>query len=267
MTEIPKTDIGFCIYCHSTEPPLTREHVMPRGLGGNVPPGGAHEAMVLQNATCESCRQITQRIEEGCLLDAFGPARKRLGLTRKDRATGKSKAHIVRFDETSDNIEVDDIHIPGALMIPSYRMSARFLPEGDWRGPDLKVIVTREASFPSDEVQKIGVAMTCNIPMFARLLAKIAYGVAVYHVGLDNFVPTITPLILREDVEYRWHVGGFCEEIPEPEKSEHLHTAKIRHHEGLLGVDIQLFREYGGPINYVIVGYDKRQLIPSRLRV
>ena len=255
------TDIGFCIYCGSTAPPLTREHVMPRGLGGNVPPGDSSEAMVLKKATCEPCRRITQRIEERCLLDMFGPARKRLGLNRKDRDTGQHEASIDRADGTSETMDVDYAHIPGALVLPSYRMASLFLKEGEWRGPDLKMLITRPAKFPSDDITRIGVTLKCDIPLFARLLAKIAFGVAVHQIGLDSFIPTIRPLILDDDEDYRKHVGGFCEEIPEPEKSDKLHTIKIRFHDGLVCADVQLFHEYGGPINYVILGHDRRSFI------
>src|ERR1700681_3245115 len=80
-------NVGVCIYCGDTTPPLTREHILPRGLGGNVAPHGQTQALVLQKATCEQCRLITSRLEEECLRPMMNYARARLGLKRKDRKT------------------------------------------------------------------------------------------------------------------------------------------------------------------------------------
>src|SRR4051794_33678678 len=80
------TDIGQCIYCGNTKPPLTREHVLPRGLGGFKSPNGYRSALVLQNASCEPCRKATQQIENDCLVNMLPHIRGRLGWWRKDRS-------------------------------------------------------------------------------------------------------------------------------------------------------------------------------------
>jgi hypothetical protein len=59
--------IGACIYCNSTEPPLTQEHVLPKGLAGFKAPIGHHEAIILRKASCEKCREITRVIEGDCM--------------------------------------------------------------------------------------------------------------------------------------------------------------------------------------------------------
>jgi len=43
------SDIGACIYCGDKALPLSREHVLPRGLGGSMSPDGYSDALVLQN--------------------------------------------------------------------------------------------------------------------------------------------------------------------------------------------------------------------------
>ena len=48
-------DVGACIYCGRKDIELSREHVMPRGLGGNWAPDGMANALVLKNASCKSC--------------------------------------------------------------------------------------------------------------------------------------------------------------------------------------------------------------------
>src|SRR5947208_13602278 len=99
-------DVGACIYCGETRGPLTREHVLPRGLGGNWAPEGYSDAFVLQHATCSSCSQITQNIEDECLRSMMDPGRARLGLKRKDRITALS-ATIDHPDGYTQRREVD----------------------------------------------------------------------------------------------------------------------------------------------------------------
>jgi hypothetical protein len=79
------TNVGQCIYCGEASSPLTREHVLPRGLGGFKSPAGSSNALVLQQASCESCQVITQSIEDDCLSGQFWPIRSRLKFNRKDR--------------------------------------------------------------------------------------------------------------------------------------------------------------------------------------
>ena len=49
-------DVGECIYCGDTKPPLTREHILPRGLGGELSPVALHQALVLRQASCSRCQ-------------------------------------------------------------------------------------------------------------------------------------------------------------------------------------------------------------------
>lgn len=71
VNEFPFLNVGACIYCGDKTPPLSREHVLPRGLGGGSAPDGYSGALVLQNASCEICRRVTQKIEEQCLLSIW----------------------------------------------------------------------------------------------------------------------------------------------------------------------------------------------------
>jgi IS5 family transposase len=43
-------DVGACIYCGDDRSRLTREHVLPRGLGGNWEPEGFSDALVTGRA-------------------------------------------------------------------------------------------------------------------------------------------------------------------------------------------------------------------------
>jgi 5-methylcytosine-specific restriction endonuclease McrA len=58
----PAVSIGRCIYCRTTDGPLTREHVIPKGLGGHL---------VLHEATCTPCQKLIGKIETAVLRDSL----------------------------------------------------------------------------------------------------------------------------------------------------------------------------------------------------
>ena len=60
-----------CIYCLDAEPPFTREHVIPRGMGGG---------MILLEASCSDCQKIINEIETYCMRGPFLSHRLATGL-------------------------------------------------------------------------------------------------------------------------------------------------------------------------------------------
>jgi hypothetical protein len=254
-------DVGACIYCSDHTPPLTREHVIPRGLGGNEAPEGYPDALVLQNASCEKCRRITQKIEEECLLSMMGPGRAKLGLKRKDRASTGTAAHIDRLDGTSEECELHWSQVPGVIVIPSFYEALAFtnkrLPEV---APcDYKVIIVAPARKAVHEnVSQVGVAFSANSKVFAQMLAKIALGAAVARFGIAGFEPLVRNFILSEPNEYGRWVGGFAGTLRAEPRTSELHTVSLKANAGPLGrfiiVEVRLFAEFGGPTNCVVVG-------------
>lgn len=249
------TDLGSCIYCGSVEEPLTREHVLPRGLAGNEPPEGQHNALVLQRASCERCREITSQIEESCLVNMLGPARRRLGLTRKDRRSSTSPVLVRMPDDEEPTVQdLIDRHVLGAMVLPSFRTAQCFANATDEDlSVDYKCIWVEPAAFPA-EAASVGVELKADKEAFARMLAKIGLGLATAYYGPHAFIPSVRGIITGEDRDLHRHVGGFCNEIPEPPKGGPFHWMRLRKHDGLLIADIQLFAQFGGPINYVVLG-------------
>jgi hypothetical protein len=258
-------DVGFCIYCGSRTPPLTREHIIPRGLGGNHKPHDGHEAMVLRHASCEACREITRQIEETCLLNMFGPVRRKFGMTRKDRRSPTSPV-LVRYPDGREEVEhLPDEHLLGGMVIPYFR-TAQCLAEAtpDDLGFDYKFIFAKRAKFP-DGAASVGVELKADALAFARMLAKIALGLAFLWVGADNFIPFVRAIILGTDEDVLFRVGGLCDQIPDPPKTpDALHDIEIREiGGGYLVAQIQLFSNAGGPVNYVVVGMLKSLFVTS----
>lgn len=253
---------GACIYCGDTESPLTREHILPRGLGGNSAPEGLHDALVLQNATCDRCRRITSKIEEECLRPMMDYARARLGLKRKDRSAAKMEMLVDLPDGSTERRDVDSGNVLGPIIIPCYYEAGALTnkPHTDDTAPcDYHMIVVAPAHGEIlKESTRVGVSLTANSKIFAQMLAKIALGLAVARFGVTGFEPTVRNFILNNPNEYGHWVGGFAGTPKAAVPSSKFHRMHLQTKQvgarTLIIVEIQLFAEFGGPTNYVIVG-------------
>lgn len=159
-------NIGLCIYCGDQAPPLSREHVLPRGLGGGDSPEGHSTALVLQKASCEKCRQITQTIEGECLRNMMDFARARLGLKRKDRRKSKMKAFLDLPDGSREERYIESNDILGPVVLPSF-YEAGALTDKPFSATfgckrDLKVIVVAPARGEMLNYSRIGVELHCT---------------------------------------------------------------------------------------------------------
>lgn len=202
-------NVGKCIYCNSTVPPLTREHVMPQGLGGNDAPVGAHEALVLQKASCESCRKITRNFEDACLTNNFGLTRYREGLRRKDRLRHTTK---VKQDGKTVEARIDDLAAFMALPVISHATIYERNYNGGIPSADIRFIRThgadRNRKSQWKEVTETEVPMQYSLKAFLQLLAKIAHGVTVGRYGIDGFTPTLQGLIRGTDSNFATWIGS-----------------------------------------------------------
>jgi hypothetical protein len=102
---------------------------------------------------------------------------------------------------------------------------------------------------------------TFDLALFARFLAKIAIGLAVYTIGLDSFDPTaIRRIMTGEDPLWSYLIGGTLGELVvlEPLATHvghrtcvfELDIEEVPH----VAVQIQLFGDLGTPIYTVIAG-------------
>lgn len=256
-------NVGACIYCGDNESRLTREHILPRGLGGNSAPQGHNDALVLQNATCYRCADITSKIETDCLRQ-MNQARARLGLKRKDRAEATMKVSVELPDGTCEQREIDSDEILGPVILPCFYEAGalRKKPPADVAPCDYHIFVVASARGPIlQQAARVGVDLHCNSKIFAQMLAKIALGLAIAKFGLNGFQPLIRDFILKNQNEYGRWVGGFAGTKRAAVASPVFHRLHLQLKqfgaETFIIVEIQLFAEYGGPTNYVIVGRPK----------
>ena len=90
---------------------------------------------------------------------------------------------------------------------------------------------------------------------FARMLAKIAYGMAIFRFGVHVFKEVfVLPCILGQGKDVGRWVG--CSEEPAlvPEKDKLLHRIEIISNDGVLSARIRLFANYKTPVYLVFVG-------------
>lgn len=239
-------EIGRCIYCGSTNPPLSKEHIIPQGLNG---------VEYLKQASCEVCRQATHSFENTFLRQMTWPIRRHLGAGGRNKdqpeklttwskdATGKAVRTEHRHDEvpTKAVMQVFD-HVPEIF-------------GGSWPESNpakIAVLCDPDAPMPVD-----GPGLAFDNLAQIRTLAKIAHAKAVAIYGVDGFEPFLTGLVRGVDTR-NWHrlVGAGDIETPPPDGqlvSLSVYPCKAEH-TGLLLGRIRLFGIYGGPVYDVAIG-------------
>ena len=185
--------IGRCIYCKTTSSPLQREHIVPYGLDG---------PWVLEGASCETCADITSKIEDYVLRTHLMRVRAGLQIrTRRKKKRPNIFPILVNMEghDIEKPLSIEDQ--PVLLVLPLYGW-----PECMIDIPPTKGVVAGGIRFiGGDVIQVSGVPMEDfrndlkaeRIPaatikgrfdpdIFARFIAKIAYGFAVAKFGLEN---------------------------------------------------------------------------------
>jgi hypothetical protein len=109
-----------------------------------------------------------------------------------------------------------------------------------------------------EQSASVAVEITGNAKVFAQMLAKIALGIAVAKLGLAGFKPTVRNFILNNPDEYGHWVGGYAGTQRYEPPSLSFHRIHLQTKQASAGTfiiaEIQLFAEFGGPANCVVVG-------------
>ena len=227
---------GRCIYCGKGGDAhlLTREHVIPKGLGGGS---------LFLRASCKSCEIVTGRFEEECLRDNFSIYRA-----------------IAKFPSTRSPIKGPRILCLPSLPRPGILVGRPLTDElicGNmhiWSGFD-----------PSDGPFR-GVQINFNISAFIRMLEKIAHGHAVGELGIDGFSHLLPPVILGEFSKISQHLVGVSDNeffVPNddvdpinPSYTAHeIYLKLLRRESDILAiVGVRLFAAHGAPFYECVAG-------------
>lgn len=255
-----RSSIGQCIYCGATSG-LSREHVLPYGLGGDL---------VLNAATCGNCAKETGRLELHLLRGHWWPYRLCLGLPSR-RAGAQIPDLSVKVKRP------DGTEYPACLPMHRQTIAMAFIfdPPSILKGvirtepPSGQANVRAIGAFPTHVVvngvekailpeEKIEAPVNLNASDICRFLAKVAHGYAISRRGLsacrEYFLPAI---ILGKTDGAQTYVGGASSQVlGERLPGTGLHAFMDRLTGEFLTVYIQLFRAHGGnePIYEVVVG-------------
>jgi hypothetical protein len=247
------TRIGECIYCGS-KTNLTREHIVPYGLG-------CPSEWVLYEGSCQACAEITSAFEGDVLKQYLIEPRTTLGLPtyrRKNRAK-RLDLQLLR-DGQSFAVSLPAEQCPPLIIMPHFKVPAYIGAYDYQRGV---MMIGSSLHGPSDMKERLarlnanGFSVSRSlVPVsFARMLAKIAYGMAVLQFGPCAFKEVfVLPSILdpKKDVG-RW-VG--CSEEPAivPHADKLLHKIEIMTNNSVVSARIRLFANYMTPVYLVFVG-------------
>jgi hypothetical protein len=233
---------------------LTREHIVPRGLGG---------PWLLLKASCKKCAKVTSGFEGGVLGEFFILVRTKLGLpTYRPKNRPKTFPFLVTIGGKEKVLEVPVSDCPTLFMMPQLEKPGYIRKDAQGSG-----ILVAGVSLHGKENEMREFKAKYNVESisytrelrtsFAHVLAKIAYGMAVLRYGLDMIEEAyVLPCILGKKDDVGQWVG--CED---PHKSPSLlpkeklfHRIEILEKKNEVAVRIRLFANYQTPEYLVIVG-------------
>src|SRR6185503_11800414 len=181
MTDL--APVGRCIYCPSTSS-LSDEHIIPFGLDGE---------WVLPEASCGACRDITSTLEQHVLRDMLGVPRIALGLPSRRKERRPTTLPLTIVDAGGERtIDLSFADHPTIALFPIFGPPSELTGEHLPRGIGVRGGMAAQVGGPPAEEWaerfkrlRVRTSSVYQPVSFARLLAKIAYGVAVATLGLD----------------------------------------------------------------------------------
>jgi hypothetical protein len=246
--------IGRCIYCGSTDPPLTKEHIIPQGLKGRE---------FLHQASCENCRRKTQAFEQDVLREMMRPLRIQYGLRGIKRKNSPDSIQVTAIAPEGDyKLDLPPNEIPIAAVFPIFP-EARFFTrvprdENIHVKAVLKVplhILKGEGKWPG--LGSHGFQQNVPIGSFVRMLAKIAHCRAVAVYGLDAFEPFLCEIIRDSHSNWGEFIGCLSNETALTDKdekySDKIGIAQVNG-EPIIVTNIRLFKPFGAPDYHVVTG-------------
>lgn len=198
-----KSPAEFCIFCGADDSDRTREHIIPRALaGGRVQDG----KFVWPEATCRRCQDIFNSYERKAIKNIFP------GIAFHHKiSTSQSPINIERqfyIDGKLQPVTLKQGEEPPVQSIP-HLYPAGIFRDGDPESTEFKLYKLNGsdltyrmcAAYSEETLEKIGSKTFWNDTDFdlfdlARLLCKIAHGVAVRELGI-NWLPFALPIALR----------------------------------------------------------------------
>ena len=251
--------VGRCIYCGRSDFDLTREHIIPFALGGQL---------ILPDASCRGCAKIiNETFENACLRKMFGQLRLRRNFpTRNPKQRPKTlPMHVVIGDRAEtiqtpvpyrpDGTVMFAFPVPGIISGITPDQAATIPIPAIWfhgkRGNKARQWAKNR------EATRHGGIASFNPELFSKMIGKIAHAFAVAELGMNGFVPFLPKALIGEEPwKLGYYVGGFPDEVP---RSEYINEIGLRLVDDNAGkpyhaVQIRIFGDAGAPVYQVVVG-------------
>ena len=208
MSSPRKKSYDWCIFCGDANGQRTDEHSVPKALGGGLVLDGE---LVLKNATCSVCQEITFKVESRIMLEAFHGVDQHLPLPVPKKEKLRPVSYFKGNQEVTENFPKDDhftVHampvLPRAgFMVNRGRPDTDFDFNGEWY----------YWSWQKDTEERAGrIALDFLIERkysaqdLAKFFTKIAHCYAVYRLGF-NFRPLARELLLGRSHQFAHLVG------------------------------------------------------------
>ena len=245
--------VGKCIYCGSTAGKLTEEHVTPHGLGGSL---------VLLEASCGDCRDVTSALELKILRQEFFAARAAMR-TKTRRPKERLEPQPIRIQKDGEIRTIKALWQDQwkVIRLPIFPLPAHIDDRPYSGGISSHSMDIFELGERADDVAKKHgahrvVMPDCPLEEFARFVAKIAYGYAVERYTLEAFDEIfITAAILGKTNDIgRW--VGCTDRRQFPVRKEHnisVGFGIIPGSEDVI-VKVKMFPQFDGAEYIVVVG-------------
>jgi hypothetical protein len=223
--------------------------------------------LVLPEASCRSCEQITSQVELDWLRSTFYAARVQKGFGKKKKRVprtlplevtikGKSIIKAIPIEKYPALVVTLLFDTPEVLL--DIKPVEKLLTGGVAAGilPTFGDLMKEYLAQGSVTFKPPRSSATST--QLGRLLAKIAHAYAVAELGLDGFSPVLLPIILGSDVKYLAHYVGGSREIPQRLPVHYsLNLSSVRSLGGttFLLVSVRIFSDIQGiPMYKVVVG-------------
>lgn len=185
---------------------MTDEHPIPLGFWG---------LFKLVRASCKSCATVTSDIERQILRDNLRRPREFLGApTRHSRKNGNWSGRFIVRNDAGHEMDVPIDAISQFALLPIYNFIPRKLFK-DIKGKRHRTIDVKLCPFENAQDPNLsgywGPSVRMNGALWARFLAKVAYGEYIRTIDSKFRSPAVSKFILKGYGDLSNFVGGRSE--------------------------------------------------------
>jgi hypothetical protein len=260
--------VGTCIYCgaksyNTKREKLAKEHIVPHAFDGQL---------LLLEASCEQCEEMTKSFETKVLYDQFRPFRYVLKIKGKKRSKPRPLTLPLKTRD-GRTVEIPVADHPALVVFPHLPPPRIIRNPGEDAPIRYMRVVSEAVKALADRHGVSEFHTTTDIGAFYRMLAKIAHAYVVAKWGLGSFFPCLLPIIRGESEDYSEFIGG-GEPFIGDDCLWSVAPLVRRTPEGaekrvFLGASIRLFGKYATPQYDVIAGdvhYGRPELLQDIVR-